>query len=59
MVFWAGCKALNRKVKDKLGREAEIDVLFARRNRDVVFIECKGVNPVGNVDDAEVVKWLD
>jgi len=24
-----------------------------------VFIECKGVHPLGNVDDAEVSKWLD
>lgn len=57
--FPGGDPEVNRKVKDSLGREAEIDVLIARRNRDVVFIECKGVNPMGNVDDAEVVKWLD
>lgn len=57
--FPGGDPEVNRKVKDSLGRVAEIDVLIARRNRDVVFIECKGVNPMGNVDDAEVVKWLD
>lgn len=57
--FPGGDLEVNRKVKDSLGRQAEIDVLVVRRHRDVVFIECKGVHPLGNVDDAEVAKWLD
>lgn len=57
--FLGGDPEVNRKVKDSLGREAEIDVLVVRRNRDIVFIECKGVHPSVNVDDREVVKWLD
>ncbi|ATE80183.1 hypothetical protein [Pseudomonas frederiksbergensis] len=57
---YPGCDPeVNRKVKDVLGRGAEIDVLVVRKNREVVFIECKGVHPLGTVDNDEVVKWLD
>lgn len=55
-----GCEIeVNRRVKDGLGRAAEIDVLAYRKNKDVVFIECKGTHPLGNVDNEEVRKWLD
>lgn len=55
-----GCDPeVNRIVKDGLGRDAEIDVLAVIRNQEVVFIECKGVHPLGTVDDDEVIKWLD
>lgn len=57
--FAGGEVEVNRKVKDSLGREAEIDVLVARRNQEVIFIECKGGHPHGTVDNAEVIKWLD
>ena len=55
-----GCDPeVNRIVKDELGRAAEIDVLAVIRNQEVVFIECKGVHPLGTVDDDEVIRWLD
>ena len=50
---------VNRKEKDSLGRAAEIDVLVVKKNQEVVFIECKGVHPLGTVDNDEVIKWLD
>lgn len=39
------------------GARAEVDVFVATRT-EVVFIECKGHLPTGQVDDAEVEKWL-
>lgn len=50
---------VNRNEKDSSGRGAEIDVLVVVKNQEVVFIECKGVHPLGTVDNDEVVKWLD
>ena len=48
---------INKLVRGSDGARAEIDVLVEGRT-EVVFIECKGHLPTGQVDDAEVEKWL-
>lgn len=48
---------INKLVRGSDGAKAEIDVLVEGRT-EVVFIECKGHLPTGQVDDAEVEKWL-
>ncbi|WAF98057.1 hypothetical protein NRZ31_16825 [Aeromonas dhakensis] len=49
---------MNRIVSDSLGRKAEIDVLAVSKKHEIVFIECKGMSPLTNVDDSEVEKWI-
>lgn len=48
---------INKLVRGSDGARAEIDVLVEGRT-EVVFVECKGHLPTGEVDDAEVEKWL-
>lgn len=48
---------INKLVRGSDGARAEIDV-FVDGRTEVVFIECKGHLPAGQVDDAEVEKWL-
>lgn len=48
---------INKLVRGSDGARAEIDV-FVESRTEVVFIECKGHLPTGQVDDAEVEKWL-
>ncbi|WGT34985.1 MULTISPECIES: hypothetical protein [Pseudomonas] len=48
---------INKLVRGSDGARAEIDVLVETR-KEAIFIECKGHLPMGQVDDAEVEKWL-
>ncbi|MCY1360584.1 hypothetical protein D9M69_472160 [compost metagenome] len=48
---------INKLVRGSDGARAEIDV-FVEGRAEVIFIECKGHLPTGQVDDAEVEKWL-
>lgn len=48
---------INKLVRSSESAKAEIDV-FVKTHKEVVFIECKGHLPTGQVDDAEVEKWL-
>lgn len=50
--------SINKLVRGSDGARAEIDVLVEVGSTEVVFIECKGHLPTGQVDDAEVEKWL-
>lgn len=50
--------SINKLVRGSDGARAEIDVLVEEGSREIVFIECKGHMPTGQVDDAEVEKWL-
>lgn len=49
--------SINKLVRGSETGRAEIDV-FVEGRTEVVFIECKGHLPTGQVDDAEVEKWL-
>lgn len=49
---------MNYPVKNSDGTKAEIDVISEARNREVVFIECKGYAPYSVVPQEEVEKWL-
>lgn len=48
---------INKLVRGSEGARAEVDVLVQART-EIVFIECKGHLPTGQVDDLEVDKWL-
>lgn len=50
--------SINKLVRGSDGARAEIDVLVEVGSTEVVFIECKGHLPTGQVDEAEVEKWL-
>jgi hypothetical protein len=53
------CTVTNGKIlQGANGEKAEVDVLAVVANRAVYFIECKGYQPSGIVDDAEVERWL-
>jgi hypothetical protein len=53
------CTVTNGKILQGAdGEKAEVDVLAVVANRSIHFIECKGYQPSGIVDDAEVEKWL-
>lgn len=49
---------INKLVRGSDGARAEIDVFVEVGSSEIVFIECKGHLPTGQVDDAEVEKWL-
>ena len=48
---------LNKIYRDETGAEAEVDVL-AVNAKEVYFIECKGYQPFGTIDDNDVERWL-
>lgn len=50
--------SINKLVRGSDGARAEVDVFVEVGSSEVVFIECKGHLPTGQVDDAEVEKWL-
>ncbi|WP_217191337.1 hypothetical protein [Pseudomonas shirazica] len=50
--------SINKLVRGSNGARAEVDVFVEVGSSEVVFIECKGHLPTGQVDDAEVEKWL-
>lgn len=55
-----GCETeMNRIVKAPSGGKAEIDVIAKVKRKAIYFIECKGCNPMGYLDEGEVDKWLD
>jgi hypothetical protein len=50
---------LNKIFRDDTGTlAAEVDVLAVEGKRAVYFIECKGYQPSGTVEDDEVEQWL-
>lgn len=49
---------LNKIFRNEAGDKAEVDVL-AVNNRKVYFIECKGYQPSGIVEDEEIERWLE
>jgi hypothetical protein len=49
---------LNKIFKNEAGEQAEVDVLAVQSNRAVYFIECKGYQPSGMVEDDDVERWL-
>ncbi|MEN1259138.1 hypothetical protein [Pseudomonas aeruginosa] len=49
---------INKLVRGSESTRAEVDVFVEVGNTELVFVECKGHLPTGQVDDAEVEKWL-
>ena len=49
---------MNRIFKSDEGKKAEADVIAIRDCDIVIFIECKGYNPYGEVPDSYVERWL-
>lgn len=49
---------INKLVRGSESARAEVDVFVEVGSSEVVFVECKGHLPTGQVDDAEVEKWL-
>lgn len=55
-----GCETeMNRIVKAPSGSKAEIDIIALVKRKAIYFIECKGCNPMGYLDEVEVDRWLD
>lgn len=51
---------LNKVIRTIDSKQAEIDVFAPQQTGNaLVFAECKGLNPVTTLPDAEVDKWLD
>ena len=49
---------INKLVRGSDGARAEVDVFVEVGSTEIVFIECKGHLPTGQVDDTEIEKWL-
>ncbi|RUO77885.1 hypothetical protein [Idiomarina seosinensis] len=50
---------LNKIVRTSDAKQAEIDVFSPQHtNNEVIFAECKGLNPNATLSDEEVDKWL-
>jgi len=49
---------VNQKLKTITGKQAEVDIISITHDEKVRFIECKGNQPFGVVDNDEVEKWL-
>ncbi|MGF1888226.1 hypothetical protein L4D13_19055 [Photobacterium profundum] len=49
---------LNRECKTSTGKKAESDVIAELRQGEILFIECKGHQPLGTVLHEEVERWL-
>ncbi len=49
---------INKLVRGSDSAHAEVDVFVEVGSTEIVFVECKGHLPTGEVDNAEVEKWL-
>jgi len=50
--------SLNKAFKDEHNNKAEVDVVAIKSNRSIHFIECKGYQPAGTLEDADIERWL-